>query len=202
MPVGERQSHVTKMVSKVLGINPTDKQKFDWLQSKHAKPDFGKHYDLINEIFIKLNGDRFAQQAKRSSNLRPDAYFGEEYNFIFEFDEMQHFSSNRLLTLELYPENLKLGFSIEKYKELCNLYSSESNKYRIKIKTKEFNFEGGRTAQRAYFDCFRDLLPEIHGLNPTLRISEFDFNGMTIGDKQSLTKIEEIVANYKSKFAN
>ena len=44
----------------------------------------------------------------------------------------------------------------------------------------------GRAAQRAFFDTFRDWLPSLHGLNPTVRLAEFEvnpiLNGQLTGD--------------------
>ena len=44
----------------------------------------------------------------------------------------------------------------------------------------------GRAAQRAFFDTFRDWLPTLHGLNPTVRLAEFEvkpiLNGKVTGE--------------------
>ncbi|MBI1923980.1 hypothetical protein HYR99_06995, partial [Candidatus Poribacteria bacterium] len=40
--------------------------------------------------------------------------------------------------------------------------------------TADFPFVNGRAAQRAFFDTFRDVLPPLHGLRPTLRLAEFE----------------------------
>ena len=72
---------------------------------------------------------------------------------------------------------IRLDFDLERYRELCRVNASVALKkgaggYRRS--TQEFPFPGGRHAQRALFDAMRDLLPVKHGLNPTIRISEFD----------------------------
>ena len=199
MPVGDRQKLITEIVGCVLGQRPQLDQSFEWFINKHTSNHFGKYYSLIDTIFSTLNGDKIANQRKRTMNLECDAYFGGRYNFIVEFDEHQHFSSARLKTLELYPTELKVNFSIDEWKSKCRLNKEQADKYRKSKTTTDFNFHGGRTAQRAYLDCFRDLLPQQHGLKPTIRINEFEVEGIYINNKESCTRIDKLL-NSKLKF--
>ncbi len=193
MAVGDKQKLITELVSKVLNEQAQIGKKFDWFINKHAKENFGKHYSTIDKIFKSLNGDITANQTKRSVALDCDAYFGGKHNFIFEFDEFQHFSSSRLKTIENYPTGLKVNFDLANWKKLCQAHKDKADNYRKTKTTTDFNFVGGRTAQRAYLDCFRDLLPEIQGLNPTLRINEFEVVGISKVDKEACNKIEQLL---------
>lgn len=193
MAVGDKQKLITEIVSKVLNEQAQTRKKFDWFINKHNKENFGKHFSTIDKIFKLLNGDITANQTKRSVALDCDAYFGGQYNFIFEFDELQHFSSSRLKTIENYPSGLKVNFDLANWKRLCQIHNDKADSYRKTKTTTDFNFVGGRTAQRAYLDCFRDLLPEIQGLNPTLRINEFEVVGITKVDKEACNKIEQLI---------
>lgn len=179
MPVGDKQRLITSVLEQVLGVKaqyPT----FAWLKNKHLKADFGPYYSHVDHIFKQLGGEQQSNLAKREIRLTCDAYFGEPYNFMFEFDEFQHFSTSKLKALRLYPEGLALGFDLEFYKDLCMRHKQAADKYRSTKVTTDFPFIGGRTAQRAYLDCFRDFLPTLHGLNPTLRISEFEVNRISV----------------------
>jgi len=193
MAVGDKQKLISEIVGKVLNEQAQTSKKFDWLINKHNKENFGKHFSTIDKIFKSLNGDINANQTKRSVALNCDAYFGRHYNFIFEFDELQHFSSSRLKTIENYPSSLKVNFDLVNWKSLCQIHKDKADNYRKTKTTTDFNFVGGRTAQRAYLDCFRDLLPEIQGLNPTLRINEFEVVGITKYDKEACNKIEQLI---------
>jgi hypothetical protein len=199
MPVGDKQKLITEIASYVLGQKPQLDKTFEWFINKHTSEHFGKWYSTIDLIFSNLNGDLVANQSKRTQSLKCDAYFGGQNNFIFEFDEFQHFSSARLKTLELYPEKLKINFSIDEWKSKCRMYKEKANKYRKSKTTTDFNFHGGRTAQRAYLDCFRDLLPHQHGLKPTVRISEFEVEGIYKNNKDGCIRIEKLFKN-KIKF--
>lgn len=198
MAVGDKQKLITEIVSKVLNEQAQTSKKFDWFINKHNKENFGKHFSTIDKIFKSLNGDITANQTKRSVALDCDAYFGGQYNFIFEFDELQHFSSSRFKTIENYPSGLRVNFDLANWKRLCQIHKDKADNYRKTKTTTDFNFVGGRTAQRAYLDCFRDLLPEIQGLNPTLRINEFEVVGITKVDKDACNKIEQLI---KTKLA-
>lgn len=194
MATGDKQKLITKIVSIVLN-QESEIKKFEWFINKHNKVHFGKNFEFIDLIFKSLNGDLKENQAKRNTQLECDAYFGGQFNFIFEFDEFQHFSSYRLESLKHYPQGLILNYDTEIWKTLCLTHSLKADKYRKNKKTRDFNFLGGRTAQRAYLDCFRDLLPEIQGLNPTLRINEFEVPNITEINKESLKRIEQLLKN-------
>ncbi|GHT28443.1 hypothetical protein AGMMS49574_02760 [Bacteroidia bacterium] len=193
MAIGDKQKLITEIVSEVLGEQAQDKIKFEWFINKHTKENFGKYFATIDNIFKSLNGDTIKNQSKRLVPLKCDAFFGGKLNFIFEFDEFQHFSSARLKTFECYPSELKLNFSLEEWEKLCAVHKDRADKYRHSKTTPDFDFPGGRTAQRAYMDCFRDFLPEIQGLNPTLRINEFEVIDIYSINKYSYNKIEKIL---------
>lgn len=194
MAVGDRQKLITDIVATVLNERAQTDISFNWFINKHTKEHFGKHFTTIDKIFGSLNGDRQASQIKRTMTLDCDAYFGGRHNFIFEFDEHQHFSSARLKTFDFYPTDLKVNFSIEQWKQLCKTHKDKADKYRKAKTTTDFNFAGGRTAQRAYLDCFRDLLPEINGLQPTVRINEFEVTNIYANNKEACNEIEKLLA--------
>lgn len=46
-------------------------------------------------------------------------------SFILEFDESQHFSRPRLVSLSLYPREFKPGFPISRWKQLCRVIDAK-----------------------------------------------------------------------------
>ncbi|SMG45066.1 hypothetical protein [Arenibacter troitsensis] len=195
MAVGDRQRFITEILEKSLNQRAETDCKFDWFVNSHSEFHFGKYFKNIHKIFQGLNGNLFANQNKRTSYLRCDAYFGGKYNFIFEFDEYQHFSSARLATLDNYPKRIKLNFSKSDWRKYCLANRLRADRYRYSKTATDFNFEGGRTAQRAYLDCFRDFLPCENGLNPTLRINEFEVADIVLNNKESQRKLKVLVEN-------
>jgi hypothetical protein len=193
MPVGDQQRIITEIVATVLDEPAQTDISFDWFINMHTKQHFKDFYPAIEAIFKSLNGDLAANQSKRTMPLDCDAYFGGKYNFIFEFDEFQHFSSSRLKTLGLYPSNVRVSFDLQSYKQLCQTHRNDADRYRHSKKTKDFNFEGGRTAQRAYLDCFRDFLPLLNGLAPTVRISEFEVGTVLANNDASRNLFKQLL---------
>jgi len=193
MAVGDRQRLIVDIVATVLNERAQTDMSFTWFVNKHTKEHFGKYFPTIDRIFSTLNGNKQASDAKRTMKLDCDAYFGGQHNFIFEFDEYQHFSSARLKTFELYPTDLKVNFNIDEWKQRCRIQKDKADKYRKTKTTVDFAFVGGRTAQRAYLDCFRDLLPEINKLQSTVRISEFEVTDIYLNNKDARSKIEKLL---------
>ena len=92
-----------------------------------------------------------------------------------------------------YPNLLRLNFDLSEWKKLCSANRERADKYRKSKTAADFNFVGGRTAQRAYLDCFRDFLPEIQGLKPTLRINEFEVSGIHSINNEACNRIEKLL---------
>lgn len=160
-----------KPETRCFRINP-----FDWLVNKPIENHFKNYYGWAMELFRELRGNERALERKKIRRLPIDSYFNP-WNFIFELDEIQHFTSFRMQILKKYPQDLPLGFDIQNYIGLCQQYHETAlikGPPGYKKPKPEFPFLNGRAAQRAFFDMFKDILPPLHGLNPTFRVSEFE----------------------------
>ncbi len=180
---------IIALVEAVLGIAAERRAQFDWLRNKPWPQHFGEHYDAVMALYAELGGDWEGTTAKTDGYLTPDAYFPEPYRFIFEFDELQHFTQFRERTFQFYPVNLPLGFVTQKYIQFCqqhHMAALAKGPERFRRRTADFPYINGRAAQRAFFDTFRDWLPPLHGLNPTVRLAEFEvmpiLDGQLSGD--------------------
>lgn len=190
MATKDRQILITQIVSDVLEEKYNPEQTYDWFINQHKPEHFKAYFKNISSIFTSLKGKPELNSIRK---LHPDAYFGGKYNMFFEFDEIQHFSTARFYTYKHYPPDLHLNYSITDWQNYCQAHQLKANKYRAKKTTDDFNFIGGRTAQRAYLDCFRDLLPTLHGLNPTLRIAEFEVSNVKFNDEFGRKVIQNIL---------
>lgn len=176
---------IIALVAEVLGVPAERRAQFDWLTNKPTPEHFGGHYSTILRLFEELGGDEDGLLGKADGFLTPDAYFPEPYHFIFEFDELQHFTAARQKTLMLYPAEVPLAFDRGQYLRFCAEHHEPALRKgtdRFRRKTADFPFVNGRTAQRAFFDTFRDWLPPLHGLSPTLRIAEFEVADILRGE--------------------
>ena len=180
---------IIALVEEALGATAEKRAQFEWLRNKPCREHFGDYYNILMELYDELGGDWEGTSAKTDGFLTPDAYFPEPYHFIFEFDELQHFTRFREQTLRFYPEDIPLAYAPEKYLKFCHQYHAAAlakGPERFRRRTADFPYVNGRAAQRAFFDTFRDWLPPQHGLNPTVRLAEFEvtpiLNGELTGD--------------------
>ena len=114
--------------------------------------------DLLQRIRSALGDWRGHRDFIKSAQMPPCDYFIPDPPFILEFDESQHFSRPRLVTLALYPENLDSGFSLSRWRELCRAVDARDDQ----------PFD--RDERRAWYDTLRDLVPPLHGFRPTVRL--------------------------------
>lgn len=195
---------IIALVTEVLGVPAERHAQFDWLKNKPTPEHFGVHYPKILSLFERLGGDEDGLFGKADGFLTPDAYFREPYHFIFEFDELQHFTAPRQKTLMLYPAEVPLAYEREQYLRFCaENHESALRKGtdRFRRKTADFPFVNGRAAQRAFFDTFRDWLPPLHGLRPTLRIAEFEVTKVLRGELTGKAARDYVVALLDQRFA-
>jgi hypothetical protein len=155
----------------VRSLTRVEHRTFPWLKNTFQFED-----KQIKTVFSALNGDLQGLASKRAVSLRPDAFL-PDLNCILEFDEMQHFTTQREITLSLYPDQFELGYDRFYYISLCKDFG-ETAKAKgatgYRRPTAEFPFAGGRHCQRALFDSLRDILPVRNGLSPTIRIPEIE----------------------------
>jgi hypothetical protein len=83
--------------------------------------------------------------------------------FILEFDESKHFSQARLITLQLYPKTLSMGFSLTRWRDLCREINAVDDQ------------PIDRDERRAWYDVLRDLVPAVYGFRPTVRLYAGDY---------------------------
>ena len=129
----------------------------------------------LERIFLALGGDTSVQAPKRTTPLRGD-FLHVESGTLIEVDEVQHCTSHRLLSLDLYPEDAPLGFDLRRYRGLCHLWSDRADKYRATKDAVAFG-PGGRHRQRAYYDSLRDLAAPAMGRPPVVRADAVDGDG-------------------------
>ncbi|MDQ0870185.1 hypothetical protein QFZ70_002658 [Arthrobacter sp. V1I9] len=177
MPVGAAQTafreaaasdEIQLEVAKVSWINQRGHLALPKVAAKIAGP-------ALEAIFLALEGQAAAQQGKRVIALPGDFYHAPTGTFI-EIDEVQHFTSFRLQTLELYPPGVPLGYEISFFKNLCRQWAPTADKYRAAKDATGFG-PGGRRRQRAYNDALRDLVIPTMGHPPVIRIPILDDHG-------------------------
>lgn len=109
-------------------------------------------------IYQSLQNHRGHTKFVRRRKLPACDYYIPALNLILEFDESQHFTSPRALTLKNYPKQNKLGYNKREWIERCDKIDRHDND------------PPHRDETRAWYDTLRDLLPPNFGMKPTVRI--------------------------------
>jgi hypothetical protein len=111
--------------------------------------------DLIRNALGEWRGHR---NFIKSARVPPCDFYISNPPFILEFDENQHFSPARLITLQLYPKTMPLGFSLSRWLDLCREIGAQDNE------------PIDRDERRAWYDVLRDFVPMVYGFRPTVRL--------------------------------
>jgi hypothetical protein len=146
---------------------------FEWIGSKGPYGLSGKTasvYEPVMSAAIALGADLEAMRlAQRIVRPRADLMH-KDSRVIIEVDEIQHFTSHRLLSFESYPKDAPLGFDLEDYRELCSRHHVKADKAWGTKKTATFG-PRSRGRQRAFYDALKDLSLPAAGLPPVVRIA-------------------------------
>jgi len=114
-------------------------------------------YRTLSLIHRQLQSSRGHTHFVLARQLAPVDYFVPSRGIIFEFDESQHFTEQRAISLRLYPQHLRFGFDVHRWVQLCEeLDQTDSDPVY-------------RCEQRAWYDALRDFAPfhsSTHGAVP------------------------------------
>jgi len=187
-----------------FGVTPTYTLEATqvWLPSYPQKEVFESCWSIISEIYSHLidhNWTLDERLTQYEDQLRPgvqkiDIYFHEPYNFIFEFDEKQHFNQFRHRTLKhchIYDDLLSNYTDYLAWNENVTINPGKSGYQKLKGFDPLFppllkgDKQDNRIRQRAFRDFLKDIIPRcVSHLNPTVRVSHHvtdkvvkDFNG-------------------------
>jgi hypothetical protein len=122
---------------------------------EYAPTPIGQSLEAICAALGDLRGHR---NFIKSPQMPPCDYYLPAQKLIVEFDESQHFTRQRSITLSLYPKDLTLGFPLEPWRDLCRRIDATDD------------MPADRDERRAWYDVLRDLVPSIHGFKPTVRL--------------------------------
>jgi hypothetical protein len=132
--------------------------------------------EVLGAIYTRLGGDLSVLRASRENLLLPVDLVHAPSGTVIEIDLPAHFTSSRLLALDLYPAGTALGFDLDAYRELCREWCASSDALSRGLPAKGFGF-GGVQRERAYHDALRDLAMPAMGHPPLIRIAAVDGDG-------------------------
>ena len=118
--------------------------------------------DVLSSIYSSLQRHRGFENFIRSKKLKPVDFYLPEKSLIVEFDESQHFTKAREIALSLYPQNCEFGFSVDRWRMLCQKLDKRDNDPPF------------RDEQRSWYDTLRDFAPLLSGIGKTIRLYSRD----------------------------
>ncbi len=154
------KKRIAELLSKIYG-----EVKNNYNLNIPCHPDYFKgtsHYKPLIKIFKHLQRHRGYKKFVRAKKLSNVDFFIPSIGLIVEFDESQHFTKPREISLYNYPHKYKVGFDRSRWISLCNKLNKKDNVPQY------------RDEQRAWYDTVRDLAPLILGLKPTVRLFSKD----------------------------
>lgn len=137
------------------------------LVQRDAPPDV---VDALDELHAALGGDRRTLARASDAPLRPGLRVCGTGQLV-EIDDLGHLTGDRLTSLSYYPSATVLGFSIDQYRALIEMWRERAARVFTKRWSADFDFAGGRRARRAYEDAVRDLLTPVFTGRPLVRIA-------------------------------
>jgi hypothetical protein len=129
--------------------------------------------ETLKQICAALGDLRGHRYFIKSPLVPPVDYYIPEQKLIVEFDESQHFTRPRLMTLSLYPQDVQIGFSEQRWSQLCRAVDANDDT------------PIDRDERRAWYDTLRDLIPALHGFHPTVRLYAEDLEWCSLDSRSA-----------------
>jgi hypothetical protein len=130
----------------------------------------------LDQMFTRFKGLVPVLQSCRINRPFTPVLVHEPTLTIVEVDDILHFSTPRLQSLELYPREVRVGFDIEEWKALCREHAPQTDRWRYGLASKCFGWHGLQQ-ERAYQDAVRDIASWVMGYPPLVRVKALDGDG-------------------------
>jgi len=166
------------VLARAAGLELTAEAKLPWLtRNGHFAAAVQQQAPAVtltalDAILEALGGDAGALAAKTRGAMAADFLLTPGDTEV-EYDELQHFTTARITTLELYPPHAALAFDPVAYRQIAVRWRARGDRGFAHKQAVEFPGPG-RQRQRAYFDAFRDLTALHFGNGPVIRLAAPD----------------------------
>ena len=165
--------------------------QFDWasepghlavayLADQTGNPDIMQRAEIavpaLEQMFTRLKGLMPVLHSCRVNFPYMPVLVHMDTGTLIEVDDVLHFTTQRLTTLDLYPSEVPVGFDMDEYKDLCREHAPTSDKWRYGLASKTFGFHGMQS-ERAYQDAVRDIGAWVMGFPPLIRVPAVDGDG-------------------------
>lgn len=166
-----QKNALQKLLQKHFGHIETEK-KFDWLKTPNHDNLPEEYREIVSALSKYRNQNGFQ---KSNYQLLCDIVLDDQ-KLIVEYDENQHFSKARKITLENYSPSIQLNYAKQAWIMACDKISARDNN------------PVDRDEKRAYYDTVRDIEAFKHGYR-LIRIMHGEFDWEAIGAEKYLSKL-------------
>lgn len=139
LDVVRQKNALQALLQRRFGVVISEKE-FDWLRVP-GESQFNERYSRIVEA---LHEHRGAQHFYKSGTRLIADFYVEALKLVIEYDERQHFTQPRRITLDHYPSDMAVGFSIPEWQQTCD-------------STRAVDSGANRDETRAFYDTIRDF---------------------------------------------
>jgi|GEM_PF-670455 len=157
-------------------------KRFEWLRTPDQE-NLPNDYRPIVDALLKYRGQSGFMKSRRP--LLCDIYV-ENIKLIIEYDENQHFSAARKISLENYPNCLGLNFSKEVWISACERINAKDNN------------PIDRDEKRAFYDAVRDIEASNNGFR-LVRIKHGDVDWEA---QEAVTHLKSLTSATLTKVEN
>jgi hypothetical protein len=162
-----------KILEKQFGSVECEKT-FDWLVVPDESSMDTVLAKIYNAIGLFRGNHNFATPGER---LKCD-FFIPSRNLIIEYDERQHFSAPRAISLDLYLPDMSFSFDVEYWKRECRSIKAKDSDKRDPF----------RDEKRAFYDSIRDIFAARNGMN-LVRIRHGDYDWKEMRGKEIIMSL-------------
>ncbi len=141
-----QKNALQRLLQEHYGKIETEK-KFDWLRT----PDQNSLPPEYVKIVDALSAYRHYEEFKKSDIQLSCDFVLVDHKIVVEYDERQHFSEARKISLQHYPESITLHYSKKSWLEACDRINAKDND------------PIDRDERRAFFDTVRDIEADRNG---------------------------------------
>ena len=169
--------NVVLLAAREIGLPLAPGRNVPWLSGRGhlnevvSKGAPARVVEALSAIHGKLGGDASVLGAKLSGASPTPDLVHAELGALIEVDEVQHFTTARLMSFDLYPPEVPLGYDLEVYRHQVRSWRPKGDAAFAHKVAPDFPARGGRQAQRAYNDALRDLLAPTFTGHPLIRIA-------------------------------
>jgi very-short-patch-repair endonuclease len=176
--VVDQKNALHVLLQQQVGIIHTEK-RFEWMRTPDPKK-LPPEYKPITDALKKYR--------KQAGFLRPNYQLlcdivVDNLKMIVEYDEDQHFSKARLITLEQYPPKIKLWFSRKEWMDYCKKLDRHDNA------------PVDRDERRAFYDSVRDIEAHRNGY----KLVRIKHGKVDWSSPDAVNALKDILKNIKTK---